>query len=179
MLTQNIEYFIGSPGMIDIHRCKFPRAVEENTCAQALRDMFSAARNTLPTVRLDSAMKTALQRALRTGRIRRGFETVLDVLDNERRGLAKLQKKTGQAQKGRISRLILASSDCSNRLRREIAETLKRNEPRVLALELQGDSASLGQLLYGPDAHVKVVLLDHKDTVADVLIAAAKQHSTA
>ncbi len=158
--------------MIDVDRCKFPRAVEEDSCVQAVRNMFRAA---LPVIQLDAAITTALQRALRTGRLKRGLETTLDVLANERRGLEKLQKKTGQTQKARVSRLILTSSDCSDRLLREIGDTLQRNAPRVLALGLQVDSAKLGSLLYGANAHVKVLLLDHKDAVAEMLIAGAQQ----
>ena len=160
--------------MIDITGCKFPRAVEESPCAQAVREMFGS---TLPIIQLDAAITTALQPALPTGRLKRGFETTLDVLANERRGLAKLQNKTGKVQKSRVSRLILTSSDCSDRLHREIGDALRRNVPRVLALGLQADSATLGSLLYGADTHVKVLLLDHKDTVADMLIAAAQQHA--
>ena len=83
--------------MIDIHRCKFPRSVEQSPYARAVGAMFSTAQSGLPEVKLDSEVKIVLQRALRTGRIKRGFETTLDILANERRGLAKLRNKTGQA----------------------------------------------------------------------------------
>ena len=165
--------------MVDIQQCKFPRAVEESPCAQALRDLFRAAEarpgHGLPEIQLDAAVTTVLQRALRTGRLKRGFDTTLEVLANERNGLAHLRNKTGTEQKARVSRLILVSSDASERLLREIALTLQRNAPRVLALVLQADSATLGSLLFGPDTNVKVLLLDHKDTVAEMLIAAAQQ----
>ena len=167
--------------MLDIHHCKFPRAVEDGPCAQAAHDMFQAAQtgtgHGLPEIKLDAAITTVLQRALRTARLKRGFETTLEILANEHRGLAKLQNKTGQSQKARVSRLILASSDASERLLREIALALERNTPRVLALGLLADSATLGSLLYGPDTHVKVLLLDHKEAVAEMLIAAAQQHA--
>jgi hypothetical protein len=137
--------------------------------------MFRAAQNGMPNVALDGEVKTVLQRALRTNRLKRGFETTLDILANERRGLVKLQNKTGLEQKARVSRLILASSDASERLLREIANALQRNTPRVLALVLQADSTTLGSLLYGADSRVKVLLIDHKDTVAEMLIAGAQQ----
>ena len=121
------------------------------------------------------AVTTVLQRALRTGRLKRGFDTTLEVLANERHGLEHLRHKTGTEQKARVSRLILISSDASERLLREIALTLLRNAPRVLALALQADSATLGSLPFGPNTIVKVLLLDHKDTVAEMLIAAAQQ----
>jgi hypothetical protein len=157
------------------NQCKFPRAVEESPCAQAVRDMFRSGQE-FPKIPLDASVTTVLQRALRTGRIKRGFDTALEVLANERRGLSKLQSKTGQVQKARVSRLILISSDASERLQREIAGTLERNAPRLLALTLQADSATLGSLLYGPDTLVKVLMLDHKDSVAEMLIAGAQQH---
>jgi len=166
--------------MITIHTCKFPRAVEDSSSAQAVRDMFSAAQSQpghgLPQAKLDSEVRTTLQRALRTGRLKRGFETTLGILANERRGLAKLQNKTGKTQAARVSRLILTSSDCSQRLLREIGDALQHNAPRVLALSLLADSATLGSLLYGADTRVKVLLLDHKDAVAEMLIAGAQQY---
>jgi hypothetical protein len=157
------------------HQCKFPRAVEESPCAQAVRDLFRSGHG-FPKIQLDASVTTVLQRALRTTRLKRGFDTALAILANERRGLSKLQKNTGQAQKARVSRLILISSDASERLHREIAGTLERNAPRLLALTLQADSATLGSLLYGPAMLVKVLLLDHKDSVAEMLIAGAQQH---
>jgi len=164
--------------MTDIHRCKLPRAVEENSCAQAVRDMFQTGTDhELPHLKLDAEITTTLQRALRTGRLKRGFETTLDVLANERHGLAKLQKKTGKIQAPRVSRLILTSNDCSQRLLREIEDALQLHAPRVLALGLQADSATLGSLLYGADTNVKVLLLEHKDAVAEMLIAGAQQHT--
>jgi hypothetical protein len=166
--------------MVDIQQCKFPRAVEESPYAEALRELFRAAQarpgHGLPEIQLDAPVTAVLQRALRTGRLKRGFETTLEVLANERHGLEHLRNKTGTDQKARVSRLILISSDASERLLREIAYTLQRNAPRVLALVLQADSAKLGSLLFGPDTNVKVLLLDHKETVAEMLIAAAQQN---
>lgn len=164
--------------MTDMHHCRLPRAVEEQH-GDAVRALFRTAQarsaHCLPEIRLDAAVTSALQRALRTGRLRRGLETALEVLENERRGLANLKRKTGTQQTARVSRLILLSSDASMRLRGEIARALERHTPRVLALGLQADSAALGSLLFGPGSYAKVLLLDHKDAAADLLIAAAQQ----
>ena len=164
--------------MIDIQHYRLPRAVEEGPHGPALSELFRAAQaagsHALPEIALDASVQAVLQRSLRTGRLKRGFETTLDVLANERRGLENLQQKTGTDQKARVSRLILISSDVSERLRREIARALERHAPRVLALSLRTDSAELGRLLYGPDTIVKVLLLDHKEAVAEMLIAAAQ-----
>ena len=94
------------------HQCKFPRAVEESPCAQAVRDLFRSGHE-FPKIQLDESVTTVLQRALRTRRLKRGLDSTLAILTNERRGLSKLQKKTGQEQKARVSRLILISSDAS------------------------------------------------------------------
>jgi len=164
--------------MIDIDRCRLPRTVEDQH-GDAVRTLLRAAQtrnaHALPELALDALVTAVLQRALRTGRLRRGLETALEVLENERRGLANLDRKTGSRQTKRVSRLILLSSDASMRLQREIERALERNAPRVLGLALQADSSRLGSLLFGPEAHAKVLLLDHKDTVADMLTAAAQQ----
>jgi len=165
--------------MIDIDRFNLPRAVEESPHADALRGLFRAARtnntSALPEIALDADIQTVLQRALRTGRLGRGFETALEKLENERRGLAHLQRQTGEQQAARVSRLILVSSDASERLRSEVARALEHHAPRVLALILAADSAQVGSLLFGADSRAKVLLLDHKEAVAGMLIAAAQQ----
>jgi len=162
--------------MIDIDRFALPRAVEDSPQAPAVRELFRAARGTLPEIVLDASVRSSLQRSLRTGRLRRGLETALEELEKERRGLAHLERTTGTQQAGRVSRLILASSDASERLLGEIARALERHAPRALALVLKAGSTELGSLLFGADSHAKVLLLDHKEAVADMLIAAAQQH---
>lgn len=165
--------------MIDINRFALPRAVEESPHADAVRFLFREAQtgnpSAPPEIALDATVQTVLQRALRTGRLTRGLETALEKLENERRGLAHLQRQTGEQQAGRVSRLVLLSSDASERLRSEVARALERHAPRVLALALTADSARIGSLLFGADSHAKVLLLDHKEAVAGMLIAAAQQ----
>jgi hypothetical protein len=170
-----------APVMIDINRFALPRAVEESPHADAVRALFSSAQpgnpHALPGIALDGDIQAVLQRALRTGRLGRGLETALETLGNEQRGLAHLQRQTGQPQAGRVSRLILVSSDASDRLRGEVARAIERHAPRVLALALAADSARIGSLLFGANARAKVLLLDHKEAVAGMLIAAARQCS--
>jgi hypothetical protein len=156
-----------------------PRAVEESPHADAVRCLLNTAHkdnpSALPEIALDASVQTVLQRALRTGRLTRGFDTTVEKLENERRGLAHLQRTTGEQQKARVSRLILLSSDTSERLRSEVSRAIERHAPRVLALNLTADSARIGSLLFGADSRAKVLLLDHKEAVTGMLIAAAQQ----
>ncbi len=173
--------FLKAPAMMHIDRMSLPRAVEESPHADAVRALFSPAQPgnpaALPGIELDASVQTALQRALRTGRLSRGLETALEKLENEKRGLEHLRRQTGEQQAARVSRLILVSSDASERLRGEIERAIERHAPRVLALALTADSARIGSLLFGANAHAKVLLLDHKEAVAGMLIAAAQQRS--
>jgi hypothetical protein len=171
--------FLKAPVMINIDRFVLPRAVEESPLADAVRALFSSTHHGTPAascgIQLDASVQAVLQRALRTGRLSRGLETALEKLEKEKRGLAHLQRQTGKQQAARVSRLILLGSDASERLRGEVARTLERHAPRVLALALAADSARIGSLLFGANARAKVLLLDHKEAVAGMLIAAAQQ----
>jgi len=166
--------------MIDIDRFNLPRAVEESPHADALRALFRTARmcnpSSLPEIALNADIQTVFQRALRTGSLSRGLENTVEKLENEQRGLVHLQRVTGKQQAARVSRLILLSSDASERLRGEVVRAAERHAPRALALALAADSACIGSLLFGADSHAKVLLLDHKEAVAGMLIAAGRQY---
>jgi hypothetical protein len=94
-------------------------------------------------------------------------------LDAEARGLAQVDRDTGVARGARVSRLVFVTGDGAERFYRHVETLLVRHRDRVLGVRLDASAAELGRLLFGPEAIARLVLLDHKDAVAEALLAIA------
>jgi hypothetical protein len=116
----------------------------------------------------------ALVSAQQAGFVVRGLEAAERRLDEEERGL-KLQPGPASESAVRVSRLLLATNDGAERFYRNVDGLLRRHGPRLLAIRFDIDEHALGELLYGPGRVARLVLLDHKNAVADVLLAVAEQ----
>jgi hypothetical protein len=125
----------------------------------------------VPVLALTDAVVAALRAALGRGQLRRGLEATVAALDAERRGLAAVARAAGRDGGERISRLCLMTSDGAERFYRQVERCLTTHAPRVLGCLLEVDGATLGKVLYGREAAVKLVLADHKDAVAAILRA--------
>jgi hypothetical protein len=145
--------------------------VESDPRADAVRTALAADASPLwprgdivvPRLARTPALDAALMRARDAGQLRRGLEGAVAALDAQRRGLL-------PGQDVRVSRLLVCAGDGSERFYR----TVRTHAPRVLGLVLDTDAAALGRLLLDdPDATLRCVLVEHKDAVADVLLAVA------
>jgi hypothetical protein len=122
-------------------------------------------------------LSKALRRALGDPAIRpflvRGLETAAETLAAEERGLAAQPGIDVRPPGERVSRLLLVSEDGAERLYRQVERLAVAHAPRVLAGVVASDAATLGALLFGREASVKVVLTAHKRATAAVLFALA------
>jgi len=152
-----------------------PRRVESDPRADAVRRVLVAGAAPLwtggdvvvPRLARTPALDAALLRARDAGRVRRGLERATEALDAQRRGLL-------PGQDVRVSRLLVCAADGSERFYRTVERTLRAHAPRVLGLVLDADAATLGRLLLDDaGATLRCVLVEHKDAVADVLLAVA------
>jgi hypothetical protein len=158
----------------DMH---FPRQLEVDDSAGTIRQALLSRTVKLseedplfvPLLPVDDRMKKALGKARLQRRVRVGFEDVTEKLAAEKKGLAELRQKTAALQNERISRLLLFSNDCAHRFCREIAQILISHEPRILGCRLDIDGEALGKLITGKSGIIKVILIEHKDAVSDVL----------
>lgn len=154
-------------------------------------------------VEVGEDLVAALRSAVQSGRMIRGFEAAESKLAAEERGLklAPIGAHPGSttpeagaqadgtssesatptvgdeapARNVRISRLLLLANDGSTRFYRNVDALLRRHGSRLFALRLDLDALTLGGLLYGPDRLTRLLLLEHKDAVAAVLLAVAAQ----
>jgi hypothetical protein len=152
---------------------RLPRQIEGDPRAARVRDALSAsarplwARGTLAvaTAPLDAALAAALG----------GLEAIAQQLDAEAKGMADADRASGAARGARVSRLLLVSDDGAERFYRHVETLLRRHADRVLGVRLEAGAAELGALLFGPSALARVVLVEHKDAVAAVLLALAER----
>jgi hypothetical protein len=127
----------------------------------------------VPQAELGADLEAALRSAYSAGRIVRGLEQSERALAAAQQGLVQVDRKTGVARGGRVSRLLVLADDGSERFYRSVESLLRRHEPRLLALRLSVDEGVLGRMLFGPDQVARLLLLDHKDSVSSVLLALA------
>jgi hypothetical protein len=164
---------------------RLPRRVEEEPGAEHLaselatraQPLWAGGELRVPQAELTPALEAALKSAFSARQIVRGLEGAERMLAAEERGLKHVDQKTGVERGRRVSRLLVLANDGADRFYRSVESLLRRHAPRVLALRLSADERTLGELLFGPDQPTRLLLLEHKDAVSEVLLALAAQWS--
>jgi len=162
---------------------RLPKSVEEEIDAAAFaRDLearsellWKGASYSAAPVLLGASVKQALAAASSAGRVTRGFEGAKRALAGEAKGLRKVDQRTGVVRGARVSRLLVITNDGAERFYRNVESLLRNHSPRVFAIKLNVDEAALGTLLFGDDDVARLVLLEHKEAVAALLLAGAAQ----
>jgi len=127
----------------------------------------------VPRVEITSALEAALKSAFAAGQVVRGLESAERALSAEALGLQHVDRTTGVARGGRVSRLIVLADDGAERFYRNVESLVRQHAPRVLALRLTADERALGEILFGPDHVARLLLIEHKTAVSSVLLALA------
>jgi hypothetical protein len=158
---------------------RLPRPIEEDPRGDQVLSLLTM--NTLPlwpgsgieaaSVQLTPRLIAALKSVHQAGQVVRGLELAENRLAREQRGQSISDRKTGNSRGERVSRLLLLSNDGSVRFYRNVEGLLRRHAPRVLAVLLECDSATLGELLFGPGSLARLLLLEHKEAVSHVLLS--------
>jgi hypothetical protein len=161
---------------------RLPRAVEEHPAAERLAsDLAARARPlwpdgelSVPRIELSPGVGVVLESAFASGRVVRGLESARRALAAEDRGLRHVDRRTGVERGARVSRLLLLADDGAERFYRNVESLLRLHHPRVLALRTSADQHTLGTSVFGPEQVARLLLLAHKEPVADVLMALAE-----
>ncbi len=164
---------------MNLKNVNFPRQLEAADLAEKIRETLAASTILLwqegnlsvPLLRVSAPLAEALQRARLQRRIRFGFEDIAGRLAAEKKGIDAVRQKMTSRQQNRVSRLLLFSSDGADRLYRHIGQILIEHQPRLLGCRLDVDGKALGKLLGAESAGIKVILVEHKDAVSDILRA--------
>ncbi len=164
---------------MNISEMSFPRQLEADGSAETIRGELMARTSRLwpggeidvPVITLSEPMKVALKRARLQGRVRFGFEPILQKLAGEKKGITNVREQTNAPYGDRISRLLLFSNDGAERFYRHIEPVLEAHSPRLLGCLLDIDGVALGELFTGKGGSIKIIMAEHKDIVSDVLRA--------
>jgi hypothetical protein len=164
---------------MDLSEMRFPRQLEADDSAEKIRKVLAARKTRLrpegelevPVLAVTDTLLNALKKARMQRRIRFGYDEIMEKLAAEKKGIDELLQKTKSPQKERISRLLLFSNDGASRLYRHIEQTLLEHQLRILGCKLDIESTKLGPAITGGHTGIKVILVEHKDAVADVLRA--------
>lgn len=164
---------------MDLSEMRFPRQLEADGSAEKIREALTVRKTILrpdgelevPVLPVTGSLVTALKKARLQRRIRFGYDEIMEKLAAEKKGIDEALQKTKSPPKERISRLLLFSNDGALRLYRHIEQALLKHRLRILGCKLDIESTNLGPAITGGHAGVKVMLVEHKDAVADVLRA--------
>jgi len=156
---------------------KLPKSLEADeraalihtSLSKNLKPLWSEGRLKVPTLELNSALEKALSTSRRAGQLRGGLESIEACLRREQQGLQALKNRKLAQDAGRVSRILLMSSDGSERFYRHCESLLELHADRLIGIRLNIASQNLGQKFFGRDAQVKAVLVTHKDFVVKAL----------
>ena len=125
----------------------------------------------IPCVTLNASLEETLRRARLRRQIRLGFEAIDEKLGQEKRGIAQVRAHQVAPYGERISRLLFFSRDGAERLYRHGESLLLAHAPRLLGCLLDVDGMTLGRIMTGKGITIKAVMVEHKESVAEVLRA--------
>jgi len=156
---------------------RLPRQLEADNSAENIRRVLMArtikiwpeGELDIPVITLGGRLQKALQKARLQRRIRLGYEEIFAKLAAEKKGISLIRQQASSAAADRISRLLFFSNDGAERFYRNIEQTLLEHAPRLLGCQLDIDGAALGELITGRNGIIKIIMIEHKDAVSDVL----------
>ncbi|MEZ4280648.1 MAG: hypothetical protein R3F21_13690 [Myxococcota bacterium] len=161
---------------------RWPRALIERGEAERLstgwvasrRAAVAAGRPALAEHPLRPPLVAALFEARRARRLVRGLEAAETALEAQRRGVGAIRSSARAASPAapeRISRLLLISSDGSERFYRGVERLRQKYGAVIEVIRIVCDELELGAGVFGPGKRVRALLVDHKDAVIRVLEA--------
>lgn len=130
-----------------------------------------------PVARLTPELAKALHSTGRAGRLVRGLESASQTLAAEQKGLRiadeRITAAGGDSRGRRVSRLLMLSDDGAERFYRQVESLLRLHSPRVLAVRLEASATQLSAAALGPETLTRLLLVSHREGVANVLLALA------
>ena len=156
---------------------KMPRIIEsdplcdsiEQLLAKNQRPLWRRGTLSVPHLPLSPSLVKALHNAKNIHQIERGLEGIEKILANESKGLDALRKKQGTPNANRISRLLIVSSDGSERFYRQCESILAQHSDRVLGIWIGASAENFTKDMFGAEKISKALLVSDRDSVADVL----------
>lgn len=157
---------------------RLPKQIENDERCDAVSEvlgktqkLWSGAKNQVAFIPFSMGLIRAMQMEHKKGRLIRGYELIERTLVTQANGQQQVDEKTGASRGKRISRLLIISNDGSDRYLRKVDALISQHGQIVLPVIIDADSERLGQLFFGEGKAVKLLLVEHKESVAAVLLA--------
>ncbi len=158
---------------------RLPKSIENDPKGPALHaalrarseKLWSGGAVVVPTASFGSSLAVALEGVQREGHLVRGLEAVEKALDREARGLSLADARSGTQRGARVSRLVLVSDDGTERFYRQVERLVCKQGPRLLVIRVKAASSQLAGVLPQASGVVRALMIEHKDSVARVLLA--------
>ncbi len=162
---------------------RFPKALDGHPRLPALqsrlevscRQLWEGGTVMVPALPWSEPLARTLAAAHRAGHLLQGLESAERALAREAHGLSIADARSASERGSRVSRLLIASNDGSERFYRQLERLLRTQGGRLLALRLDADSRQLSAVLGDGEGLVRALLVEHKTSVAEVLLAACPQ----
>jgi hypothetical protein len=166
---------------MELSSIAFPRQLESDGSVEKIRSALSVRKTKIraegnievPVIHVSESLIIVMKRARMQRRVRFGLDDIFERLAAEKKGINHVHQETQSKHSERISRLLLFSNDGTERLYRRIEQILTEHRQRILGCRLDVDGKTLSQFITGRSAEIKVILVEHKDAVSDVLRALA------
>jgi hypothetical protein len=164
---------------MNLSAIRFPRQLEMDGSADMIRrtlmshttKLWAGSAVDVPVLTLAKPLQAALLRARLQGRIRCGIDPIFENLAGEKKGITLIRDQSNTPYGERLSRLLLFSNDGAERFYRRIEQALQNHAPRLLGCLLDMDGSALGQMITGKEGIIKIIMIEHKDGVSDILRA--------
>lgn len=162
---------------------RLPRSIEADPRASQLlgalttptRRLWPGGSLKIAEARPSDALREAVLAAQRAGRVVRSLEKAEGILASEARGQQLADRRNGAPRGKRISRLLLLAADGAERFYRQVESLLGRHQPRVIGVLVTIDAQGLGEMVFGPGAAARLLMIEHKEAVGAVLLSLADQ----
>ncbi len=175
---------------------RLPRVLESDPQGEELRDWLAERLEPIGPgggclgLRLEPgpALFAALFDARRARRLVRGMDAATRRLEDLARGVAArsgtgaeagsrggaaaVNGRGGASGPLRMARLLVCSADGSPRFYRLVEKLASAQRGRVFVIVVESDAVSLAEPVFGEGAEARALLVDHKEAVVKVLLAA-------
>lgn len=174
----NIPPALKLPSLVEL---KMTRTVEADPRHKSIEELLKKDRICLweksalkvSRIQLTPSLATCLQTVIERKQLKTGLDQIERLLNNEQKGLLALKSKENTPSSNRVSRLLIVSSDGSERFYRSCEKILLHQKDRLLLLYLDEHSDKLAEGLMMPKSKMilKALLITEKEAVSDVLLS--------
>jgi hypothetical protein len=162
-----------------VDHLRLPKLLESDARGPALlaalkRDphkLWAEGRLEVPSAAWSPSLASALTAVQQLDRLVQGLEQAGKTLEREARGLSLADARSATARGQRVSRLLLVSDDGTQRFYRQLERIVSDQGPRLLALYVRAGADRFASVVPQASGVVRALLVEHKDSVANVLLA--------